>query len=79
MGNRYNYVLRDKALLHAVVAALRSQGVGRSDSVEVDLTSKRMVVAGYPGACSDANYYCVAVYSVGHDGTVMRDYARGVW
>lgn len=24
------------------------------------------------------NYYCVAVYSVGHDGTVMRDYARGM-
>lgn len=71
-------VLRDKATLDTVVKALRGAVKSTADDVEVKLTGKRFVAVAYPGACSDANFYCVAVFDQGRDGVVMRDYARGM-
>lgn len=71
-------VLRDKATLDAVLKALRGVVKSTADEVEVKLTGKRLAAVAYPAACSDANFYCVAVFDQGRDGIVMRDYARGM-
>lgn len=71
-------VLRDRTTLNEVIKALNGLVKSTVDEVELKLTGKRLVAVAYPGACSDANFYCVSVFDQGRDGVVMRDYARGI-
>lgn len=65
-------VLRDRTTLNEVIKALKGLVKNTADEVEVKLPGKRFVAVAYLGACSDANFYCVAVFDQG------RDYARGI-
>lgn len=71
-------VLRDRTTLNEVIKALNGLVKSTTDEVEVKLAGKRLVVVAYSGACSEANFYCMSMFSVGHNGEVMRDYACGI-